>query len=223
MADDSMSSVESSNSFFGEGQLECNKHDVPMNIATARRIQNFYHANPSTVVNIRADSSLYMSDDMRYNRGIHAKNEALKLRTKADSKPTRMNPYEFKMFMQVSNTSALQSSKLGDYVDPYYDDPGDEISKYELGMSRLEKNREGDRSSEGEKQAVHDQVKSRKCEADTNRKREKRRKTNADAQCRKEDEMQRTKRRPLPRSDKKTAEENNCCNEENVGEICIKI
>lgn len=130
-----MSSVESSSSSFGEGQLECNKHDVPMSVATARRIQSFYRANPSTVVNIRADSGLYMGDDMRYNRGIRAKNEALKLKAKADLKPTRMNPYEFKMLVQVSNTSAFQSSRLGDYVDPYHDDPGDEISKYELGMT----------------------------------------------------------------------------------------
>ena len=135
MADFSIISMESSNTSFGEKQLKCNQYDVPMTLLTMKRIKNFYHGTPSTTINIRADTSLYVNDDMIYNKAIEAKGEEMKLKKKR-SKVTKMNPFEFKMLMDLykGSTTKLQSTKLGDYIDPYYDDPGEEEeSRIELG------------------------------------------------------------------------------------------
>jgi hypothetical protein len=70
---------------------------------------------------------------MIYDKGIKAKDKELKLKNK-QIKITKMSSFEFKMLMDLYKESAkkLQSTKLGDYIDPYYDDPEEE-SRIELG------------------------------------------------------------------------------------------
>jgi hypothetical protein len=131
-----MSSVDSSNTSFGEVQLDHNTYELPMTNLTIKRIKSFYHANPSKVINIRAASNLYMNDDMQYNKAIKDKNESVKLRRKQKTKTTKLNNIEFKMLAEISKekTAELQSDKLGDYIVPYYDDPkSEDDSKQKIG------------------------------------------------------------------------------------------
>lgn len=136
MLDSSLASINSLNTSFGEQQLNCNKHNLPMTVLTAKRIQTLYKGNPATAINIRADSGLYMDDDMKYNKGIKTKSEEMKLKLKASKADSIMSPFELKMLMDLYKGGAakLQSHRLGDYVDPYYDDPGDEeTSRQRIG------------------------------------------------------------------------------------------